>query len=93
VEDLLGLVTPQKPRTAAPTLPDAEAPGNTADIDLEQQLLGESAGSNSLPDDPLPGVPLADVPLPDVALSNLPLADVSLHDVSAPEARLDGPVG
>jgi hypothetical protein len=35
-----GLVTPQKPRPAAPTLREAEAAGNTSDVDVEQQLLG-----------------------------------------------------
>ena len=29
-----GLVTPQKPRPAVPTLREAEAAGNTADVDL-----------------------------------------------------------
>ena len=76
--EILGLVTAQKPRPAAPTLREAEAAGNTSDVDVEQQLIGESAGGDSLP-----GVPLLDVPLPDV-----PLADVPL-----PEARPDGSVG
>jgi len=62
------LVTPQKPRPAALTLREAEAAGNTSDVDVEQQLLGESAGGDSLPDVPLPDVPLPDVPLPDVPL-------------------------
>jgi hypothetical protein len=76
--EFLGLVTPQKPRSAAPSLREAEAAGNNSDVDVEQQLLGESAGYNSLPDVPLPDVTLPDVPLPDVPL---------------PEARPDGPVG
>jgi len=74
----LGLVRPQKPRPAVPTLREAEAAGNTSDVDVDQQLLIESAGGDSLPDVPLPDVPLTDVPLPDVPL---------------PEARPDGLVG
>jgi hypothetical protein len=41
---------PHKPRPAARTLREAEAAGNTLDVDMEQQLLGESAGGDSLPD-------------------------------------------
>jgi hypothetical protein len=91
--EFLGLVTPQKPRPAAPTLREAEAAGNTSDVDVEQQLLGESAGGDSLPDVPLPDVPLPDVPLPDVPLPDVPLPDVPLPDVPLPEARPDGSVG
>jgi len=50
----LGVVTPQQPRPAAPTLREAEAAGSTSDVDVDQQLLGQSAGGNSLPDVPLP---------------------------------------
>jgi len=71
----LGYVMPQKPCPAMPTLREAEAARNTSDVDVDQQLLGKSAGAESLPD-----VPLPDIPLPDVLLPNLPL----------PEARLDG---
>ena len=82
-------MTPQKPHPAAPTLREAEAAGNTSDhVDVEQQLLGESEGGDSLPDVPLPDVPLPDVPLPDV-----PLPDVSLSDVRFPEACPDDSVG
>jgi len=56
--EFLGLVTPQKPRPVAPTLREAEAAGNTSDVDVDQQLLIESAGGDSLPDVPLPDVPL-----------------------------------
>jgi hypothetical protein len=73
----------QKPRPAAPTLREAEAAGNTSDVNVELQLLGESAGGDSLPD-----VPLTDVPLPDVPLPYVPLPDVPL-----PEERPDGSVG
>jgi hypothetical protein len=38
--EFLGLVTPPKPRPAAPTLREAEAAGNISDVDVEQQLLG-----------------------------------------------------
>jgi len=55
-----GLVTPEKPYLAVPTLQDAEAAGNTWDVDVDQQLLGESADGDSLPE-----VPLHDVPLPE----------------------------
>jgi hypothetical protein len=34
--EILGLVTPQKPRQAAPTLREAEEAGNTSDVDVEQ---------------------------------------------------------
>jgi len=86
--EFLGLVTPQEPRPAAPTLREAEAAGNTSDVDVEQQLLSKSAGGDGLPDVPLPDVPLSHVPLPDV-----PLPDVPLPDVPLPEARPDGSVG
>ena len=76
-------MTPQKPRPAAPTLREADAAGNISDDDVEQQLLGKSAGGDSLPDVRLPDVPLPDFPLPDVPLPDVPL----------PEARPDGSVG
>jgi len=81
--EFFGLVKPQKPRPAAPTLREAEAAGNPSDVDLEQQLLGKSAGGDTLPDVPLPDVPLPDVPIP----------DVPLPDVPRPEARPHGSVG
>jgi hypothetical protein len=56
--EFLGIVTPQKQRPAGPTLREAEAAGNTSDVDVGQQLLGESAGGDSLPDVPLPDLPL-----------------------------------
>ena len=61
----LGLMTPQKPRPAVPTQREAEVAGNTSDVDVDQQLLIDSAGSDSLPDVALPDVPLPDVPLPE----------------------------
>jgi hypothetical protein len=61
---------------------EAEAAGNTSDVnvnvDVDQQLLIESAGGNSLPDLPLPAVPFPNVPLP---------------NVPPPEALPDGWVG
>jgi hypothetical protein len=54
----LRLVTPQKPCPVVPTPREAEAAGTTSDVDLDQQLLIESAGGYSLPDVPLPDVPL-----------------------------------
>ena len=71
--EFLGLVTPQKPRPAAPTLREAEAAGNTGDGNVEQQLLGESPCGHSLPDVPVPDLPLPDVPLRDVALPDFSL--------------------
>jgi hypothetical protein len=85
----LGLVTPQRPRLAVPTLREAEAAGNTSDVDVDvdvdQQLLIESAGSDSLPNVPLPNVPFPDVPLPDVPLPDVPVPD-ALPDGSVGEA-------
>jgi hypothetical protein len=62
------LVTPQKARPAVSTFREAEAAGNTSNVDADQQLLLEAAGGDSLSDVPLPDVPLPDVALPDVAL-------------------------
>ena len=64
----MGLVTPQKPRPAVPTLREAEAAANTSNVDVhvDQQLLIESTGGNSLPD-----VPLPDVLLPEARLDGL----------------------
>jgi len=56
----------QRPRPAVPTVREAEAAANTSDVDVDQQLLIESAGGDSLPDVPPPDVPLPDVPLPHV---------------------------
>jgi len=58
----------QKSRPAAPTLRDAEAAGNTSDVDVEQQLLSQLAGGDSHPDVPLPDALLHNVLLPDVPL-------------------------
>jgi len=47
-------VMPQEPRPAVPTLQEAEAAGITSDVNVDQQLLIESAGGDSLPDVRLP---------------------------------------
>jgi hypothetical protein len=86
-------VTLQKCHPAAPTRREAEATGNTSDVDVEQQLLGESAGGDSLPDVPLPDVPRPDVPRPDVPLADVSLPDVPVPDVPLPEARPNGSLG
>jgi len=54
-----------KPCSAVPTLQEADAAGNTSDVDVDQQLLPKSAGGDSFPDIPLPDIPLPDVPLPE----------------------------
>jgi hypothetical protein len=64
----MGLVTLQRPCPVPPTLREAEAAGTTSDGSAEQQLLGESAAGDCLPDVPLPNVPHLDVPHPDVPL-------------------------
>jgi len=51
--EFLGLVPPQKPHPAVPTLQEAEAAGNTSYVDVDQQLLCESAGGDSLHNVPL----------------------------------------
>jgi hypothetical protein len=89
----LGLVTLQIPRPAVPTLQEAEAASNTSDVDVNEELLIESAGGDSLSYVPLPDVPLPDVPLPDVPLPDVTLPDVPLTDFPLPEARLAGSVG
>jgi hypothetical protein len=88
--EFLRLVTSQKSRPAAPTLRQTEAAGNISDVDVEQQLLSESAGSNSLLNVHLPDVPLPDVPLPDVPLPHVPLPDVPLPDLPLREACPEG---
>jgi hypothetical protein len=76
--ELLGVITLQKTRLAVPTFQGVEAAGNTTDVDVNQQVLIELAGSDCLSD-----FPLSKVSLPDVSLPNVP------H----PEARPDGSVG
>jgi hypothetical protein len=81
--EFLGFVTGQKDLPAVSTLQEAEAAGNISDVDLEQQLLGASAGGDSPPE----------VILPDVHLPNVPLRDVALPVVPLPRARTYGSVG
>jgi len=83
-------VTPQKPHPAVPPLQEADAATNTSDVDVEQQLLIELAGGDSLPDVLLPNVPLPNVPLPNVPLPNVPLPNVPLRSIPLAEARPDG---
>jgi hypothetical protein len=64
----MGLKTPHRLRPAVPTLQEAEAAGNTSDVDIDQLLLGESAVGVSLTNVPLPNIPLPDAPLLDVYL-------------------------
>jgi len=45
-----GLLTLPKPRLVGPNRGEADAARSTSDVDVEQQLLGKSAGGNSLPD-------------------------------------------
>jgi hypothetical protein len=67
LEDV-GLVRLQKPRPAVPSLEQAEAARNTMDVDVDEQLFGESAGSDRLPGVPLPDDPLPDIPPPEARL-------------------------
>jgi hypothetical protein len=80
-------VTPQKARLAVPTLREPEAAGHSSKVDVhvnvDQELLIESAGGDSLPD----------VPPPDVSLLDIPLPNVPLPDVPLPEAHQDGSEG
>jgi hypothetical protein len=62
------LMTLQQPRQELPMLRAADAAGNTSNVDVEQHLLRQSAGRDSLPAVPFQDVPLLDIPLPDVAL-------------------------
>jgi len=59
------IVTLQNPHLVVPSLREAGAAGNTSDVDVDQQVLVESAGGDSLPGVPVPDVPLTDVPLPE----------------------------
>jgi hypothetical protein len=52
-------------------------------VDVDQHLVIESAGGDSLPN-----VPIPNVALPDISLRNFPLSNVP-----RPEARPDGLVG
>jgi len=56
-------VTPLKPLPAVPSLREAEAGANTSTVEVDQQLLGKSAGANSLSGDPHPDDPLPEARL------------------------------
>ncbi|KAF8539101.1 hypothetical protein BDD12DRAFT_883297 [Trichophaea hybrida] len=84
-DEVLGLVTPQQPRPSSPTLREAEAAGNISDVNVEQQLLGESAGGDSLLDVSLLDDPLPDDPLPDVPIPNVPSPHVHPDGLVAEE--------
>jgi len=93
-----GLVMLQIPCMAVPTLGEAEAAGNTPEVDVGQQLLGNLAAGNSLSSVPHSNVPLPNVPLPNVPHPNVPLPNITLPEVPLPAARLpeacpDGSVG
>jgi len=67
-------------------------------VDVDQQLLIESADGDSLPDIPLADVPLPDFALPNatfpnVALPNVALPNVALPNVALPQASLDCSLG
>jgi hypothetical protein len=59
-------MTPEKPCPAVQIMSEAEATGKTSDAVVDQELVIESVGCNSLPDVPLAVVSLPDVPIPDV---------------------------
>jgi hypothetical protein len=82
------LVTPPTPHPAVPTLRDVEEAGNTSDVDVDQQLLSESAGSDCLLKVPLSNGALADVPVPDVPPPDVPVPVAPLSGVHP-----DGSVG
>jgi len=62
--EFLGLVTPLEPRPASLTLPEADAAGNTSVANVDQLVLGQLAGGDSLTNVPLPDVPLPNIPHP-----------------------------
>jgi len=53
----VGLVTPEKPRPAVPTLREAEAAGNTSDVDVDQQLRRRIGRWRQSPPCPSPRCP------------------------------------
>jgi hypothetical protein len=82
-----------KPRPAAPTLREAETARKISNVDVEQLLLGESAGGDRLPDVCLLDVPLSDLHPPNIHRTVILLPAVPIPDVPLPEARPDGSVG
>jgi len=61
--EFLGFVSPLRIYPMVPTQQEAEAAGNTSDVDVDQQLLRESAVGDSVPVVPLPDVAILDVHL------------------------------
>jgi hypothetical protein len=61
----LGLVMTQKLHLAVQSLQEAEAARTTSNVDVDQQLLSESAGCDSLRNVPLPATTPPTVPLPE----------------------------
>jgi hypothetical protein len=55
-----------KSPSAVSSLREAEAAGNTSAVDVNQQLVSESPGGNSHPDDPHPEVLLPNVTPPEM---------------------------
>jgi len=76
-----------------PTQEEAEGAGNTSVVDVDQLLLGERAGGDSLPDILPPDVTLSDVALPHSPLPDVPLPNVPLPNVHLPGVHPDGLVG
>ena len=61
-----------------PTLGETKEARHISVVTVDQQLLGESPGGDSLPDFCLPDVLLPDVPHLDVALPDAPLSEAGL---------------
>jgi hypothetical protein len=91
-QEFLGHLMLQIPSPAMPTLKEANSAGTTVNFDVERQLHGESAGSNSLPNVSFHDVPLSDIPLCNVPPCDVPISDVPCPDDSLPEAYPDGSV-
>jgi len=94
----LRLLIRRKPRPAVTTLEEAVAAGSTVHVDVDQELLIESAGGEILSDVPGAVLLICDVPLPDITLLDVPLTDVllpgvPLSDIPLPEALPDGSAG
>jgi hypothetical protein len=79
----LRLEIPPKRGTVQATPRQAKAAGIMLDVNVEKQLLGELADSDSLCDVILQDVPFLDVPLPYVPFPNILL----------PAAHTEGSVG
>jgi len=71
-----------------PTLQEPVAARNTSDVDADQQLIGESAGGNNLPE-----VTVLDVAVPDIAVCDVAVSDVAVPDAPVPDVPVpDVPV-